>query len=67
MKKNAKKVANKIAIEDFEKFVGKVSIDKNLVSKVNAGGRGDGWIPSVSGDCMITPKNCWHLSTWFPY
>jgi hypothetical protein len=67
MKNNVKKNANKIAIEDFEKFVGKVNIDKNLLGKVNGGLAGDGWIPSVSGDCMITPKNCWHLSTWLGY
>jgi hypothetical protein len=58
MKNNKKK-------ENFDKFVGKIEVDKSMLVKTNGGKVRDGWIPSVSGECMVTPRSCWHLSTWF--
>jgi hypothetical protein len=49
--------------KSFEKFVGKVELDKKMLTNTR-GAVGDGWVRSMSGECMITPKSCWAISTW---
>ena len=65
MEKISSKKAKMKSKEAFEKFVGLVEVDTTLLTKTNGGRARTGWLATVSGDCTLTPKNCWHLSTWF--
>ncbi|MCD8412515.1 hypothetical protein [Tenacibaculum finnmarkense] len=52
--------------EKFEKFIGKPKLRKSILKNVRGGGLpGTGWFRTVSGDCDLSSRNCWHLSTWF--
>jgi hypothetical protein len=65
MEKTNSKRAKKQSKEAFEKFVGQVQVDSNLLIKTRGGKAREGWFATISGDCMLIPKNCWHLSTWW--
>ena len=59
MSKKNDKLANK---ESFEKFAGKLQVDKETLSKVVGGAPGKGWISTISGDCFQNRgRDCWGL------
>jgi hypothetical protein len=43
----------------FEKFAGKLKMDKKLLSNVGGGYPGEGFFSTISGDCNGTGESCW--------
>lgn len=54
-----KKNVAKNSKASFEKFAGKLEIDKKSLSNVGGGYPGAGFFSTISGDCSPSRESCW--------
>jgi hypothetical protein len=54
-----KKNVAKNSKASFEKFAGKLEMDKKLLSNVGGNVPGDGYFSTISGECWGRGTSCW--------